>query len=302
MNSPPYYYDYTNFADTINMPCNIHTANNATSLYIKRYLLQKIISTVEWKNLPKTWDINYLNYAIFYYGFCCVVNTNKFGVIPQYCTLGGYNVYYRPSFTIVANPLIPEITRLDIGLDTELLMLMPDYGSPMDIVNYYGDAIAVAMETQNVNIYNSRLAYIFQGKNKSAIKTLKTIFDKITRGEPGAFYDGANKGIDNDSWTLFNSDVGKNYIANDIELTISSLYDDFNTMIGIPNGNQDKKERMIVDEVHRNDVETMALIDLWMQTLKASIKKVNAMFALNIDVDKRYKGGDSIVSSIDKSL
>ena len=298
MNNPPYYYDYVNFADTINMPCNIHTANTCTSAYIKRYLLQKIISRIKWENLPAWWDINYLNYALFYYGFCCVLSTRNYGVIPQYCALGGYNIFYRPSYAIVANPLLPDIKRLDIGFDTEIIMLMPDYGNVMDIVNYYGDAIACAMETQNTNIFNSRLAYIFKGDNRSAIKTMKSIFDKITRGEPAAFYDSGNKSLNNKSWELFNSEVGKNYIANDVQITINNLYADFNTMIGIPNGNTDKKERLLVDEIHQNDVETMALIDLWISTLKTSIKKVNAMFGLNINVSKVDEGGEDDVYPI----
>ena len=63
----------------------------------------------------------------------------------------------------------------------------------------------------------------------------------------------------------------------------------FDTEIGIPNANTQKKERMITDEVNQNNISTQSKVELWLETMKDGCKKVNTMFGLSIDVDLRFK-------------
>lgn len=61
----------------------------------------------------------------------------------------------------------------------------------------------------------------------------------------------------------------------------------FDTAIGIPNANTDKKERLITDEVNANNTETRTLADLWLETLNTGVKQTNDMFGTNITVKWR---------------
>ena len=64
---------------------------------------------------------------------------------------------------------------------------------------------------------------------------------------------------------------------------------DFDSCIGIPNGNINKKERMVVDEANMNNFETKALCYIWLDTLKKDIEKSNSMFPefrLNVNFRK----------------
>ena len=63
----------------------------------------------------------------------------------------------------------------------------------------------------------------------------------------------------------------------------------FDTDIGIPNANTDKKERLITDEVNSNNVETQALLDLWTESLTDGAEEANRMFGLDIGFSKRYE-------------
>ena len=45
---------------------------------------------------------------------------------------------------------------------------------------------------------------------------------------------------------------------------------------------------MITDEVNANNVDTQSRVNLWLETMKRDIDKVNAMFGLNIDVKYRF--------------
>lgn len=70
---------------------------------------------------------------------------------------------------------------------------------------------------------------------------------------------------------------------------MQTLENQFNTAIGIPNANMQKRERLISDEVNSNNAETSALVTLWLETMQDGIKKVNEMFGTDISVSYRYE-------------
>ena len=62
----------------------------------------------------------------------------------------------------------------------------------------------------------------------------------------------------------------------------------FDTDIGIPNANTDKRERLITDEVNANNIETISRCELWLEQLKKSAQDTNNMFGTSISVNWRY--------------
>ena len=58
--------------------------------------------------------------------------------------------------------------------------------------------------------------------------------------------------------------------------------------IGIDNVRSDKKERLITAEANANNVECRCKAELWLDTLKKCVEKVNKMFGTNIRVDWRH--------------
>lgn len=291
----PIYYDYQNVLDSVVMPSTIHVHDTALARFFKRYLLQLAISVFKWR-IPKTWDKDYFLYCLYLFGYISVVNTDRFGVIPQHCTLTGYGVFYQPTEVIVANPLFKRSAmRATIGVNCELIKLQLDYGSILDLVNYYGDLMALAAESAGVNLINVKLAYLFAAGNKAAGESFKKIYDKVASGEGAVVYDKALLDENGElNIQMFNQNLKNTYIAGDILSDLRKYKDEFLTVIGINNANTDKKERLITDEVNANNEETQALADLWLEQLKECCDKVNGMFGLDIGVDWRYKktGGD----------
>ena len=92
----PLEYDAKNLYTAILSPATVHCKNTKLRRFYQRYLLQKAISVFEWK-LPETWDQDYFLYTLYGYGYTAIIKTEKFGVIPQWGALGGYNVFYRPT-------------------------------------------------------------------------------------------------------------------------------------------------------------------------------------------------------------
>lgn len=290
MQAAPYMYDYINAEVSQHSPSTVHTKNTELQRFFARYLLQKAMSVFKW-DLPETWDRDYFLYVLYGIGYIAVINTDKYGVIPQQCGLDGYNIFYQPKRALVTNPLLKGLRSLDIGTQCTLIKLQPDYGSVMDLVGFYADMMALTAETAGVNLVNSRLSYVFFGKNKNTAESQKKLFDRVASGEPATFVDTALYDVQsgNPSWIPFQQNVGQNYIAGDALADLRKWEMMFDTDIGIPNANTDKKERLISDEVNANNVEVTSKADLWLDQLQKSFAQTSKMFGIKLGVEWRNK-------------
>lgn len=290
MQAAPYMYDYVNTEVSQHSPSTVHTKNTELQRFFARYLLQKAMSVFKW-DLPETWDRDYFLYVLYGIGYIAVLNTDKYGVIPQQCGLEGYNIFYQPKRALVTNPLLRGLRRLEIGTQCTLIKLQPDYGSVMDLVGFYADMMALTAETAGVNLVNSRLSYVFFGKNKNTAESQKKLFDRVASGEPATFVDTALYDVQsgNPSWIPFQQNVGQNYIAGDALADLRKWEMMFDTDVGIPNANTDKKERLISDEVNANNVEVTSKADLWLDQLQKSFVQTSTMFGIELGVEWRNK-------------
>ena len=283
----PFYYDYKNARNSTVNPSTVHVRDTGLQRYFARYLLQKTISVFKW-DIPKTWSKNYLLYTLYCWGYVAVINTDKFGVIPQQCTLGGFDVFYQPKFATVANPLLRGILNPVIGKQCELLRLQPDYGGVMDIVNFYADMLALSAETASTNLLNSKLAYVFASDGKAGAESFKKLYDQIASGEPAAYID---KNLYRDdgtpTWNFFNQNLKETYIAGDILNDMRLWEMKFDNEIGIPTTNTTKKERLITDEANSAIEESRTKAQLWLDELQESCRKINNMFGIRLWVDWR---------------
>lgn len=293
----PTNYEFENLYNSMRSPSSVHCRNTALVEYYTKYLLEKAISVFKFDGIPDKWAMNYFQYVLFGYGYVAIINTDKYGVIPQLSGLTGYNVFYQPTMVTIANPLLDGLKTLEIGTQCEIIKLQPNYSGVMDIVTTYADLMALCLETAGINLLNSKMSYIFFSQNKSGAETFKKMYDKIASGEPMAVIDKSlldDEG--NPAWTMFTQNVGQNYITDKILNDLQTIEDQFNTEIGIPNANTQKKERLIVDEVNANNIDTNAKIALWLETMQRDIDKVNQMFGLDLSVSYRFDNNESEVN------
>ena len=296
--SAPYTYDFINKYNGKFNPSTVHVKNTALAGYFRRYYLQKAISVFDW-TFPEEWSIinadNYFLYVLYCWGFIGIIETDKYGVIPQQCTLSGYNIVYQPSRLMINNPLINRTLEPRINIEAALIQLQPDYLGILDIVDHYAQQKALLSEALAVNAVNSKLSFVFGANNKAQAESLKELYDKIMGGDPAVFID--SKLFDNAGnlqMTFINKDVKGSYIITDLLNDIKMLDDMFNTEIGIPNANHDKKERLLVDEVNANNFETKSKAQIWLETLKRGCKTARDLFGISLDVDWRK---DLVVSA-----
>ncbi len=285
-------YDMINAYTSRFSPSTVHVKNTQLAGFYFRYLFQKAISVFKW-TLPDIWDRDYFLYVLYLYGIIGVFNSSKFGVIPQICTPQGFDIFYRPKYIKFSNSNLPlHETNKDYtpGKDSVLFKLQPDYIGICDLISYYADMMAIASETIAGNIFTSKLAYVFAAGNKTIAESLKKAFDSIMGGEPATFIDASLLREDGTpSWNAFDAKLKNNYIATDVIGDLNRIESMFDTDIGIPNANTDKRERLIKTEVESNNVDTKAKAELWLEHLKKSCDKCNELFNIGISVDWRFK-------------
>ena len=293
----PIFYDHNNAVNSLVSPSTMHVRDTNLAWYFRRYLLQKAIAVFKW-DLPKEWAKNYFLYVLYCWGYIAVVNTDKFGVICQGCSLAGYDVFYQPTKAVIANPLLTGILEPKIDKQCTLIRLQPDYGSIMDKVNFYADMLALSAETAGTNLFNSKLAYVFGSNSKKDAESFKKMYDNIASGEPAQFI---AKDLFNEdgspNWVMFNQDLKNSYIAGDILEDMRKWELKFCSDLGIPNSNTEKKERMITSEVESNNVEVKLWADLALESLQESCEKTRDMFGIDISVDWRFKEDMGYVES-----
>lgn len=284
----PFYYDQINSVVSTVRPGTLHTKNTALYEFFAKYLFQKALSVFK-VTVPEEWDRDYLMNALMGTGYIAVLNTDRFGVIPQQCTLQGYNVFYRPRLALIVNPLFDRNYELVIGKQCEIIKLSPNYSGITDLVGYYADNMAMTAEGIEVNTMNSKLSYMFGVQNKSSAESMKKALDKVLSGEPAVFYDNSLKKADGTvPWEPFSQNLRENYITPDAMEALKRWDNMFNEEVGIPSANTDKKERMVTDEVMSNRIETFSKAGLWLDCLQDGAKKVKKMFGVDVKFEWRY--------------
>lgn len=294
----PYFYEQLNNIIGHASPSTLKY-DSASYQYFRRSLIQRMFSIFDFE-LPDTWNADYFNYILFGLGFVIVIDGGKYGVVPQHGTLSQFGIYYQPTEANIATQFFNK-PHLKIWKDCGLIKLTPDYVGAMDIVDFYAQKLASLDSTLNQSIVNSRMAYIIGAKDKSGAQTIKAALDEISKGNPAVVYDESkvkgkgNTLTEDDPWSFLNLEVNKNYITDKVLDNYREILNQFDTEVGIPNNQQsDKKERLVTNEVETNNAETVARATTWEDCLKASIKRTNELYGLNISVKRReYDTGNT---------
>ena len=257
--------------------------------------------------MPEIWQPNkdLLYYCLFAFGYVGCGELPELGKWFNPGTFHGYDFYYRPTKFILTNPYFEKADgiELEIGKDCEIIKLTPDYLGIWDVITYYAEKLATIDVSINTAIINSKYAFAAGAKNKAAAEVLKTIFDRINRGEPAVFFDKklANDGTDDaEPWQFLKiQDVKTNYVVTDLLRDFQTLINDFDTEIGIPTLPYEKKERLVTEEATSKAIDATSRSIVWYDTLKDSFDRANKFLNFTdgdkLEVTLRYdliKGGD----------
>lgn len=276
-------------------PKDVDGVANASAVYYQKWILKKVFSIFDFKGLPDNWDYDYLMTTLFLEGKFCITDTDV-GVIPLRCGVAGINIFNHPTEAIIANPVLgnfrrkiyPEWRSVSMGaaeyeLPCALVKLQYTYLGISDMINRYAALLSMCDSAIAVNLMNSKVAFIGLAGSKAQANTMKKMYDMISAGNPAVFVRGD---VVNQESFFFNH-VKENFIGNDVQMLKRSIINEFLTEIGINNANQDKRERLVTDEVAANDVEIRANVEHWLYNINEGLKAANELYNMNLSCEIR---------------
>jgi len=288
--------DYTVYSPIYSVPPTTGVLNNSRAMWLnywRKYLLQDAISVYQW-TMPKLWKKDYFTYVLYGIGFCSIVYTAKYGWVPQRCGLGGYDLFESPNRVIVNNTFVNNIDRR-IGDACVLFQFNPDYTPATDIIDVYAAQLAELSLTAYANMQNTKISYVLTATDKNMAQSMAKMTDQVVNGELAVIVKESQMG----KWDTFSQNVKQNYIVSDILVDMRKLLNMFNTEIGIPNANTEKRERLVTNEVESNNAETKCNPKTRLERFQAICEQLNNIAGeriMSVDWNPELtKVGESIV-------
>ena len=318
----PLNYEKINLYQGTFSPSDKYTDSLAYDFWC-RALYQRALSVFDFLNLPNDFsrqEIALLYYLIYVSGFCGGFNTDEYGTIINPIGFKGYNVFFAPDSFIVANPKLNQYDKKEfkiyqLGLKEKLgdefnpaeygvvINMSPDFMGISDIIVYYAEKLANMSAGLDMNIENTKLAYVVGGTSKSAINFLKKVIDKIKSGVTAIIADArVTRSEEIEPFEIFNRDNLKNsYMVTEFNQDIQTLINQFDSEIGIVNVPYEKKERMTDFESKSKQSDGIARACLWKDCLQKSFDEFNELFGASVKVVYNYEYMINLDEAADKN-
>lgn len=255
--------------------------NNRTYVQYVNRLTELAISMFEWTGLPESVDSRYIELHLFSNGCMVYFDDEVMGNLCLDCTYNGrldvygypilrrayssYNGYNRllknSNSVIIWNNLLHIPSEADIRAYARRLWML--------------DRII------DVNANAQKTPILVQGNEKQRL-SLVNLYKEYDGNAPVIFGDSSlnTEGLKSIS-------TGAPYVADRIYELKTQIWNEALTYLGISNINIQKKERLITDEVTRNQGGTVASRYSRLEARRQAVERINDMFGTNIKVNYR---------------
>lgn len=254
--------------------------NNRTYQQYYNRLTELALSMFEWKNLPDTVDPRFLEMCLFGKGMAVFFKDEVIGFLGLTCTIGGQLDVYRIPIKRRAYATNGYQKELDQSNSVIIFNNYLHTNSMLD-VEMFAKRLYNLDRIIDVNVNAVKTPVLIACEEKQRL-TMKNIYMKYEGNEPFIF---GNSGLDPNALKVFKTDAP--YLADRLYELKTQYWNEALTYLGISNINTQKKERMITDEVTRNQGGTVASRYSRLEMRKLACKQINEMFGLNIDVEYR---------------
>lgn len=257
--------------------------------------IKKLYAVFDIENLPVSMSKRLIFNAVFLGGVGCVFRSEAYGLLFQPCSFRDFNVNYDPVYAVVDNPYMQTAENTyKIGDDCELLHFDTNYCSVLEWLDFFATLKAQLTGTVINQGRTLNNPYVFACDDVRVAKSFKALADKVSGGDPFIFGDKRlfNTSDGSLSMQMFNKELKKNFILQEVYEIIEEIEQEFLQTIGVPRMYFKKRERMTDDEVNKNDVNTSLLRDSWLDTLNECCERINKKF----DTEMRFKIRSNIVN------
>lgn len=263
-----------------------------------RILVEFASNRFKWTNLPAEIDKRFLEYELLRHALVVFFHEDEesnprgegFAHFDRFFALRGsgvgkWNMYDNPtSFTITGNNtggMLP--TRLKAGKQCIPIwantMRTPDW----DLMLLQATKLAEIERTIEINLMAMRKPFLF-AVSDIEVQTFTNVWRQVAEGDPVIFgTQGLGDNFDS-KVKLFDLKIDKDLVIN-LQLAKAKIWNETMTMLGINNSNQDKRERLVADEVAGNDQQISAARNSTVGARKYAAEQINAKYNLDVQVE-----------------
>lgn len=255
--------------------------NNLTYIQYLNRLTELATAMFEWKNLPPTVDARYLELHLFQNGSVVYFNDD---VLGDLCL----DVIYNGRLDVYGNPVLRRAysgynNYQKLLKENNSVIIWNNYlrtNSFLD-VKMFASRLCNLDRIIDVNANAQKTPVLVQGTEKQRL-TLLNLYKEYNGNAPFIFGD---KNLDLNALKVLSTNAP--YVCDKIYQLKTQIWNEALTYLGISNINIQKKERLITDEVTRNQGGTIASRYSRLESRREAVKKINAMFGTNIEVNYR---------------
>lgn len=250
--------------------------NDITYLDYYQRLKELTINSIGWRNLPPTVDERFLELTLFELGYCVYFQDEIVGDLALTCTIGGrLDVYripmYRKAYSV--NGYQKSLTNKD-----SVLIFNNALHTPTEMtIRMYALRMYQLERAIDVNVNSQKTPVIVEASEQQRL-TMKNMALKYDGNEPFIF---ANDKITDQPMKVLNTQAP--FVADKLQVVKNQVWNEALTFIGIENSNQDKKERLVADEVGSNYGNVEAERNVRLIARKQASDAINRMFGTNIE-------------------
>lgn len=254
--------------------------NNATYLQYYMRLAELAMSMFEWKNLPDTVDARFLELTLFEDGQIVFFKDEELGYLCLQCAVnGGFNVYRIPTNrrAYAVNGYQKNLTENDSVIIYNNFLRT---NSMLDVRNF-AERLYNIDRAIDVNINAQKTPILIKCDEQQRLTMLNT-YQQYDGNQPVIFGD---KALNTNAFQVLNT--GAPLVADKLYVLKTQLWNECLTYLGISNINVQKKERLITDEVTRNQGGTIASRYARLEARRQACDQINRMFGLNVECNYR---------------
>lgn len=266
--------------------------NNATYIQYYNRLTELSVSMFEWKNLPDTVDERFLELALFSMGMAVFFQDEVLGYLALRTTIsGGFNVYRIP---IKRRAFADNGYNRELDIENSVIIYnnLIHTNSMLD-VRLFAGKLADLDRTIQINARAQKTPVLIKCDENQRL-TMLNLYKEYDGNAPVIYGD---KALNANGLTVLKTDAP--YNADKLYTLKTQVWNEALTYLGISNINSVKKERMITDEVTRNQGGVIASRYSRLESRRKACDQINKMFGLDIWCDYRedYRQLDELMQT-----
>lgn len=240
-------------------------------------------SVYEWVNLPNNMDEKWIEDYLFSEGKCVFFNDPKRGkMVTALAPHGRFN-YYNEETIVRPYALDYDGKPLQNGTDC-VIIRNNDESIPTSLsIQLFAFKLAQVERTIHVNIDAQKTPVIVECSEKER-SSYRNFMKQRNDNEPMMFV--SDKMNTNG---IKVHDLKAPPVFKELELQKHMIWNEAMTYLGLNNSNQDKRERLVANEVEANNEQVEGCLNAGLKARQRACREINRIFGTNISVRKRIQ-------------